>query len=96
MTMQANWNYLGYWHAVLGTRTAEQVVIEFDLDPTDRVGLDEWLGHAEEDALRVGYTSEAERDEAREQWEQTGYHRRALETLVEMTVDYRARGREEV
>ena len=42
------WTYLGFWNVVLGaTRDAEQVIREFELDPTDRRGLDQWLAESE-------------------------------------------------
>ncbi len=50
-----SWDFDGYWNAVLGDkRDAEDVCVEFNLDPRDRRGLDEWLGAAEAEAWRVG------------------------------------------
>lgn len=49
------WDFEGYWSAVLGAyRDADGVVWDFDLDPTDERGLDQWLGEAEVEAWRVG------------------------------------------
>ena len=49
-----SWTYEQYWNVVLGeNRSATDVVWEFDLRPSNRRGLDEWLGHAEAEAWRV-------------------------------------------
>ena len=49
------WTYEGYWNVVLGDkRDAARVVGEFQLDPTNRRGLDEWLGGAEATAWSEG------------------------------------------
>lgn len=42
------------WMAVLGDRDAETVIGEFALDPTDRRGMDEWLGTCEAEAVAQG------------------------------------------
>lgn len=67
--------YSLYWNAVLGEeRDAEGVIAEFDLDPTDKQGLDEWLGLAEaEAALARGI-------EVPEEWSR--HHSRALAELA--------------
>lgn len=69
------WDYEGYWNVVLGHRSAEQVVAEFELDPSDRRGLDEWLGEAEAEAWRVG----GEGGAMPEEW--GDFHARALDAL---------------
>ena len=48
------WTYEGYRRAVIGDRSPLELVQEFDLDTSDQPGLDEWLGHAEAEAWRVG------------------------------------------
>jgi hypothetical protein len=72
--LKSPWTYEGYWNAVIGDRrTAESTVAEFDLDPTDRRGLDEWLGLAEVESARAG------RIEIPEEW--SGFHAKALDEL---------------
>lgn len=45
-----------YWNTLFGTRSASQVVAEFELvDDTDR-GWSEWLGHCEAAATEQGAT----------------------------------------
>lgn len=69
------WSYEGYWNVVLSSnRNAADVIAEFDLDPSDRRGLDEWLGHAEEAAREAGGLPQIP-----EEW--AGYHARALAAL---------------
>jgi len=49
------WTFEGYWNVVLGDcRSAKDVVREFALDPSDRCGLDEWLGFAEAESWVIG------------------------------------------
>ena len=68
------WTYEGYWTAVLGPFSADDVVCEFDLvDPGP--GLDVWLCHAEVEAWAQG----GEVGDLPEEW--TGYHARALGEL---------------
>ena len=75
----ATWTYEGYWATVLGaTRTAEMVVVDFDLSPADRRGLDEWLGTAEVEAWRVGGLG----GELPAEW--AGHHATALAELAEV------------
>ena len=76
--MSKTWDFEGYWNTVLGAnRIADDVVREFALT-ADRRGLDEWLGHAEAEALAVGGESTVP-----EEW--TGFHARALEALCAVT-----------
>jgi hypothetical protein len=78
MTAQA-WDFGGYWAVVLGDkRSAADVAIEFDLDTSDRRGLDEWLGHAEEAAWSEDHSHEAGAD-LPEEWSE--FHARALDAL---------------
>lgn len=68
------WTYEGYWHAVLGVGSADDVVRDFALvDPGP--GLDEWLDDAEVEAWAQG----GEVGDLPEEW--TGYHARALGEL---------------
>lgn len=69
------WTAEGYWHAVLGQTTPAQVVREYNLTPSDRRGVDEWLGGAEVAAWQAG----AEGGEMPEEW--AGFHARALDRL---------------
>ena len=72
----ATWDFDGYWNAVLGAeRTPGRVIGEFELEPADRRGLDEWLGHAEVEAWRVG----GEGGDLPEEW--AVHHARALAAL---------------
>lgn len=49
------WTFDGYWNTVLGAiRSAADVVREFELDASDRVGLGTWLGEAEDAARSAG------------------------------------------
>lgn len=76
-----HWDYEGYWNAVLGgNRTAADVVREFELVPTDLVGLDKWLGHAEVESWRVGGTGGDMPAEGAE------HHKHALDELCEVEV----------
>lgn len=52
--VEGKWSEEGYWNTVIGDRSASQLVAEFELDASDRVGLSEWLGHAEAEAWRAG------------------------------------------
>lgn len=71
------WTFEGYWNAVLGAnRSAEDVIREFDLDASDRRGLDEWLGHAEAEAWRVG----GQGGTLPAEW--TAHHDKALDALA--------------
>jgi hypothetical protein len=71
-----DWSYEGYWNTVLGAnRSADDVVREFDLDPTDHRGVDEWLGHAEAEACREGGIVVC----PPASWD--GYHAKALDAL---------------
>lgn len=73
--MAQTWDFEGYWNVVLGAnRSAADVVRDFDLDPSDERGLDEWLGHSEEAAL-----GEARQTDIPETWE--AFHARALDAL---------------
>jgi len=75
--MSANWTFEGYWNVVLGTgRNPSDVVREFDLDITDRAGLDEWLGSAEAEAWAMGGNDHPVPVE----WVE--YHERALSLLA--------------
>lgn len=67
--------YDGYWQMVLGPRGADRLVREFALIPGSR-GLDEWLGTAEEEAIRVGRLP---RKATLEVWE--SYHGTALQEI---------------
>ena len=74
-TTETAWTFEGYWNAVLGSnRSAEDVVREFDLDSSDRVGLDKWLGEAEGEAAAMGGI------EIPPEW--AGFHGRALKDLA--------------
>jgi hypothetical protein len=54
-TTSATWTFEGYWNTVMGDRSAEQVVAEFDLaGPGPLSEFSEWLGAAEAEAWRVG------------------------------------------
>ena len=78
MTMAA-WTYEGYWNVVLGDkRDARQVVAEFGLDPSDRRGLDEWLGVAESTA----WAESGESLEAFPRGEWSPFHAQALDELA--------------
>ena len=80
-TMDKTWTYEGYWAAVLGgNRSAEDVVREFDLDPTNRHTLSEWLGEAEAEAWRVG---------GKKPKETFDWHERALDQLQRTSADPR-------
>ena len=49
------WTFDGYWNAVLGAnRGPRSVIDEFDLDPTNKRTLSDWLSDAEAEAWRVG------------------------------------------
>lgn len=73
----SSWSYEGYWNVVLGhTRSPHNVVSEFGL-VNDRRSLDEWLGHAEEEAIHYGRLN---RVETLKDWE--GHHARALDELM--------------
>lgn len=73
--MTTTWTFDGYWNTVLGAnRAVDDVLREFDLTATDRRGLDEWLGHAEEAALAAGGLTDVP-----EEW--AGFHERALDAL---------------
>jgi len=76
----ATWTYEGYWNAVLGaSRDAANVVSEFELDASDRRGIDEWLGVAEVDAWMAG-GGEPHRDALPTEW--TEWHAKALNEIV--------------
>lgn len=64
----------GLWLCILGPYCAATVVDQFSLDPTDRVGLDEWLGHCEAEAITQGLQVS---DEALKEW-----HNKALGWLA--------------
>lgn len=69
----------GVWNMVIGAmRSPASTVQEFELDPTDRRGLDEWLGHAEEAALVQ--CAPHEREEFREAIE--AHHKAILDKLA--------------
>jgi len=88
VTPNEGWTYEGYWNAVLGAnRSVRDVIREFDLDPLDRRGLDEWLGHAEAEAWRVG----GGRGRVPAEWDQ--FHERALYELSWGTPDMNRPGR---
>lgn len=70
------WTFEQYWDAVLGARDADQVVREFDLDPSNFDGVAEWLASAERAAL----DGEHEPDEWR------AFHDDALDALTEASV----------
>lgn len=76
--------YAEYWDAVVGYRGADEVVDEFDLS-ADRRGLDEWLGHCEEDARATLCLSELPEEWAR-------HHRDALDELL-AAAERRTKGR---
>jgi len=70
------WTYDVYWNVVLGAnRNAGDVVREFDLNPRDYRGLDEWLGVAEAEAWIAGGGG----GNMPKSW--TGFHQRALKEL---------------
>jgi hypothetical protein len=70
-----------YWNTVLGAnRNTDDVLREFDLDPDDRKGIDEWLGQAEAEAWRVG----GEKGELPKEWFE--HHVRTIDHLSEMKV----------
>mgnify|MGYP003437090669 FL=1 len=70
------WTYEGYRSTVLGAHaTPDSLASEFDLDLSDRRGLDEWLGTAESEAWAVGGQPGAIPDE----W--AGFHAKALDEL---------------
>lgn len=73
--------YECYWFSVLGVKNAAGIVSEFDLDASDRHGLDEWLSLAEVEAARADGISPIPAE-----WAE--YHARALDELcsVEMEV----------
>lgn len=48
---KTKWTYDKYWIAVLGERTEEEVIDEFQLAPWM---IDEWLADAENTAARAG------------------------------------------
>lgn len=77
------WDYEGYWNAVIGRGNAASIVGEFDLDPTDRAGLDEWLGKAEAESWRVGDGYDGSPIPA--EWAE--HHEKALEELCAVTAD---------
>lgn len=87
--MATTQEYESYWNAVLGEkRSPARVIAEFDLDPADRRGLDEWLGRSEEEAIRAG---NLDREATLAAWGDGGYHschERALREL-EAAVDRR-------
>lgn len=68
--------YSEYWQVVLGARTAAQVVAEFDLTGGTRRGLSEWLGTAEEEAIRACHLP---REETLDAWAR--HHERAVTDL---------------
>jgi hypothetical protein len=71
------WDYEGYWNAVLGaSRDADDVCREFDLDPSDRRGMDEWLGVAESEAW-----SQCGEGDMPSEW--TEHHTKALDELAQ-------------
>lgn len=73
------WDFEGYWNVVLGAhRSAEDVVREFELNPSDRRGIDEWLDTAEAEALAMGGLLKAG-TEAPGGWDD--FHLRALDKL---------------
>lgn len=74
------WDYSGYWHYVLGLANADQIIAEFGLDPSNRRGLDEWLGEAEAEAWRAG----GEDGAMPEEW--GDFHARALDALCATTI----------
>ena len=71
--MALTWTYEGYWNAVLGVGSAQDVVREFDLSAA---GVDEWLGTAESESWAAG---NGKAGELPEEW--TGFHGRALAEL---------------
>ena len=74
------WTEEGYWATVLGQKTPAQAVREYGLVPSDRSGVDEWLGTAEVEAWRVG----GEGGEIPESW--SGFHANALDRLCAVVV----------
>lgn len=74
--------YEHYWGTVLGPYSdAAAVVREFDLDPTNRVSVDEWLGSAEGEATALGACGPALRSE---------HHEKALEAIC-LVIPWEAR-----
>lgn len=74
------WNYEGYWNAVLGaTRTADDVVAEFELVGGTRAQLDEWLDSAEAESWAMG--AENNGKDLPDEW--GGFHTRALAELAD-------------
>lgn len=73
--MSKPWDFEGYWSVVLGAnRAACDVVRDFDLDTSDRRGMDEWLRTAEAEALLAGGVTEIPAE-----W--CDFHARALDQL---------------
>ena len=84
MKICETWTIDGYWTAVLGCGSPSQVVAEYALDPADRRGLDEWLGHAEAVAWAAGAEGG---DGATMPVEWEGFHLDALDDLCSVTPD---------
>lgn len=74
------WTFAGYWNAVLGTLSAEQVVEDYGLETADRVGLSEWLGHAEAEAWAAGKQG----GKVPAEW--AAFHEHALDALARAEV----------
>lgn len=83
--MTTTWTAETYWNTVLGAnRTAADVVREFELDQSDRRGLDEWLANAEIEAASAGARGDiVERDAMIEAW--APLHAGALDQLCAVT-----------
>lgn len=84
----SRWTYEGYWNAVLGAnRNAEDVIREFELNSSDKAGMDEWLGNAEIEAaiqlhIRGTNVDGLHAGEFPREWRE--YHTRALEELCKV------------
>jgi len=79
--VSARWDFGGYWTSVLGVQDAAGVVRESGLVPSDRRGLDEWLGTAEAESWRVGGLG----GDLPEEW--SDHHAKALDMLAAVEVE---------
>ena len=73
MKTATNWTYGGYWASVLGLGNATKIVDDYGLVPSDRQGMSEWLGAAEEAALSAASIDNPD------EW--ADFHTRALDEL---------------
>ena len=71
------WTYEGYFSTVLGAHSnRESLASDFDLDLSNRSGLDQWLGNAESEAWAIG----GQPGDIPEEW--TDFHAKALDYLA--------------